>query len=125
MWLILADDRDRRPLSTDCRRSRSRLRKKAPHRVTLVNVRKRSREPIQNHCGRQSARATDAKQGGTRMILRKWSGRIRATDREEYVAYVLETGASDYSKTPGNHGFQLLTRDVGDGTTEVSTMSWW
>jgi len=59
------------------------------------------------------------------MILRKWSGRIRATDREEYVAYILETGASDYSKTPGNHGFQLLTRDLGDGTTEVSTMSWW
>jgi heme-degrading monooxygenase HmoA len=59
------------------------------------------------------------------MILRKWSGRIRTADREEYVAYVLETGASDYGKTPGNHGFQLLTRDMGDGTTEVSTMSWW
>lgn len=29
------------------------------------------------------------------------------------------------ARRPRNHGFQLLTRDMGDGTTEVSTMSWW
>jgi heme-degrading monooxygenase HmoA len=59
------------------------------------------------------------------MILRKWSGRIRTADRQDYLAYVLETGASDYARTSGNRGFQLLTRNLGDGTTEVSTMSWW
>ena len=58
-------------------------------------------------------------------ILRKWSGRIRTADRDAYVAYVLETGMDDYAKTPGNLGHQLLTRDLGDGTTEVTTLSWW
>jgi heme-degrading monooxygenase HmoA len=59
------------------------------------------------------------------MIFRKWSGRIRAEDRDEYLAYVLETGASDYQNANGNLGFQLATRQLGDGTLEVSTMSWW
>jgi heme-degrading monooxygenase HmoA len=59
------------------------------------------------------------------MILRKWSGRIRTEDREAYLAYVLETGADDYARTPGNIGFHVLTRDCGDGTCEIATMSWW
>ena len=59
------------------------------------------------------------------MILRTWRGRIRTADTAEYCAYVLATGADDYAKSPGNLGFQLLSRDLGDGTTEVSTMSWW
>ena len=59
------------------------------------------------------------------MILRTWRGRIRSADRADYVAYILATGLDDYAKTPGNLGFQMLTRDLGDGTTEVSTMSWW
>jgi heme-degrading monooxygenase HmoA len=59
------------------------------------------------------------------VILRKWSGRIRTADRPAYVAYVLETGASDYDRTPGNLGHQLLTRDRGDGTTDITTLSWW
>jgi len=59
------------------------------------------------------------------MILRKWTGRIRTSDRDEYVRYVLKTGGEDYTSTPGNLGFQILLRDLGDGTTEVSTVSWW
>lgn len=59
------------------------------------------------------------------MILRKWTGRIRTADRAEYVAYILGTGLDDYAKTPGNLGYQMVTRDLGDGTTEVSTLSWW
>ena len=58
-------------------------------------------------------------------ILRKWTGRIRTADRAEYVAYILGTGLDDYAKTPGNLGYQMITRDLADGTTEVSTMSWW
>ena len=59
------------------------------------------------------------------MIFRKWRGRIRTEDRQEYVAYIRTTGLDDYERTPGNRGFQMLTRDLGDGTTEVATMSWW
>ena len=59
------------------------------------------------------------------MILRTWRGRIRSADTAAYLAYVRATGAEDYAKSPGNLGFQLLSRDLGDGTTEVSTMSWW
>ena len=30
-----------------------------------------------------------------------------------------------YRRTPGNEGAQLLTRDLGDGRTEIITLSWW
>jgi heme-degrading monooxygenase HmoA len=59
------------------------------------------------------------------MIFRKWTGRIRTGDRAAYVAYIVETGLADYASTPGNRGYQMVTRDLGDGATEVSTMSWW
>jgi heme-degrading monooxygenase HmoA len=59
------------------------------------------------------------------MIFRKWTGRIRTADREAYVAYIVGTGLTDYAQTPGNRGYQMITRDCGDGTTEVSTLSWW
>jgi heme-degrading monooxygenase HmoA len=59
------------------------------------------------------------------MIFRKWTGRIRTEARSTYVAYIVQTGLADYAKTPGNRGYQMVTRDLGDGTTEVSTMSWW
>jgi len=59
------------------------------------------------------------------MILRRWRSTIRAADKAAYLAYVLETGADDYAKTPGNLGYHVLTRDLGDGTVEISTMSWW
>jgi heme-degrading monooxygenase HmoA len=59
------------------------------------------------------------------MIFRKWTGRIRTADRETYVAYIVGTGLADYASTPGNRGYQMVTRDLGDGTTVVSTMSWW
>lgn len=59
------------------------------------------------------------------VILRRWSGRIRTADEEEYVDYVKRTGADDYAGTPGNLGFQILMRALGDGTSEVTTLSWW
>src|SRR3954447_10753442 len=59
------------------------------------------------------------------VIFRTWRGRIRTADVREYVAYIQDTGLSDYAKTPGNLGYQMITRDLGDGTTEVATMSWW
>jgi heme-degrading monooxygenase HmoA len=59
------------------------------------------------------------------MIFRTWRGRIRTEDRAEYVAYIRATGLDDYAATPGNLGYQMITRDLGDGTSEVATMSWW
>jgi heme-degrading monooxygenase HmoA len=58
-------------------------------------------------------------------VLRKWTGRIRAADQQEYGAYVARTGIVDYGRTPGNLGFQILMRPLGDGTCEVTTLSWW
>lgn len=58
-------------------------------------------------------------------ILRRWASRIRTADRAAYTDYVRRTGVSDYGATPGNLGFQMLLRDLGDGTTEVVTLSWW
>jgi heme-degrading monooxygenase HmoA len=60
-----------------------------------------------------------------KVILRRWSGRIRTADETDYVAYVAGTGADDYTQTPGNLGFQILMRMLGDGTSEVTTLSWW
>jgi hypothetical protein len=59
------------------------------------------------------------------MILRKWTGRIRTSDRAEYAAYIEATGGAAYLATPGNLGWQMVFRDLGDGTSEVSTLSWW
>ena len=59
------------------------------------------------------------------MILRKWTGRIRTSDEAEYAAYIEATGGEAYVATPGNLGWQMIFRDLGDGTSEVSTLSWW
>ena len=59
------------------------------------------------------------------IILRRWTGRIRSADADTYLAYVSRTGAMDYASTPGNIGFQIAVRDLGDGTTELTTLSWW
>ncbi len=59
------------------------------------------------------------------MILRRWASSIRTQDRDAYVAYVQATGGDDYKRTPGSLGFQMLLRDIPDGTTEIQTLSWW
>ena len=59
------------------------------------------------------------------VILRRWVGRIRRQDEAEYTAYIERTGCVDYVSTPGNLGFQMLMRDLGDGESEVTTLSWW
>ena len=59
------------------------------------------------------------------VILRKWTGRIRTAEQDEYVAYIAGTGLEDYAKTPGNLGFEMLLRELGNGETEVTTLSWW
>jgi uncharacterized damage-inducible protein DinB/heme-degrading monooxygenase HmoA len=59
------------------------------------------------------------------MITRTWRGRVRTERAQEYVGIVERTGMAGYRSTPGNRGAQVLTRDLGDGSTEIVTLSWW
>jgi heme-degrading monooxygenase HmoA len=59
------------------------------------------------------------------MIARMWRGWVRTELIDEYVDIVERTGMAGYRATPGNRGAQLLTRDLGDGRTELVTLSWW
>jgi heme-degrading monooxygenase HmoA len=54
-----------------------------------------------------------------------WRGWVRTENAAAYVNIVERTGMAGYRQTPGNAGAQLLTRDLGDGRTEVITLSWW
>jgi heme-degrading monooxygenase HmoA len=62
---------------------------------------------------------------GKHVIMRRWVGRIRTADEAQYVAYVKRTGGTDYAETPGNRGFQIVMRALGDEVSEVTTLSWW
>jgi heme-degrading monooxygenase HmoA len=59
------------------------------------------------------------------MIARTWRGWVRTEQAALYVEYITRTGLSAYKKTPGNQGAQMWTTDLGDGRTEVMTVSWW
>ncbi len=59
------------------------------------------------------------------IILRRWASRIRTEDEEAYTSYIISTGLNDYLATPGNLGCQMLFRKLGDGSSEVTTLSWW
>ena len=59
------------------------------------------------------------------MIARTWRGWIRTERTADYVAYLSRTGIPGYRQTPGNKGAHMLTRDLGDGRTEVVTLSFW
>ncbi|WP_227698538.1 hypothetical protein [Sphingomonas hengshuiensis] len=49
---------------------------------------------------------------------------ICTADDADYVACINATGTADYAATPGNRGFQMLLRELGDGRSEVTTLSW-
>jgi heme-degrading monooxygenase HmoA len=59
------------------------------------------------------------------VVVRMWRGSVRSEDADEYVAYVERTGMKEYRQTPGNLDAWMLTRDLGDGTTEIITVSRW
>ncbi len=59
------------------------------------------------------------------MIARMWRGWVRTEDRDAYVEYIEATGMAEYRRTPGNRGAHLLARDLGDGRTEIVTLSFW
>lgn len=59
------------------------------------------------------------------MIARMWRGWVRTEHADAYVDYITGTGLREYAETQGNRGCQMWTRDLGDGRTEVVTVSWW
>ena len=59
------------------------------------------------------------------MIARTWRGWVRTEDRAAYVDYIERTGMAEYRSTPGNQGAWMLARDLGDGRTEIVTLSFW
>jgi len=58
-------------------------------------------------------------------VFRSWTGWIRTDDREAYREYLEATGLSEYRQTPGCIEAFALYRDLGDGRTEVVTLSRW
>ena len=58
-------------------------------------------------------------------VVRMWRGVIRTEDRDEYVGYVERTGIEQYRSIPGNLDAWTLTRELGDGLTEILTVSRW
>ena len=58
-------------------------------------------------------------------VVRMWRGVIRTEDRDEYVDYVERTGVEEYRSVPGNLDAWTLTRELGDGLTEILTVSRW
>ena len=59
------------------------------------------------------------------MILRVWRGWVETARVREYAEYVERTGLSGYRAVEGNRGCQFVSRDLGDGRSEVMTLSWW
>lgn len=58
-------------------------------------------------------------------VVRMWTGVIRTADRDAYREYLEQTGLTEYRETPGNIDAMALYRDLGDGRTEVVTVSRW
>lgn len=59
------------------------------------------------------------------VIARMWRGWVATERASAYEAYINETGMAEYRATPGNLDAQMWMRDLGDGRTEVVTVSWW
>jgi len=59
------------------------------------------------------------------VIARMWRGWVATVDREAYAAYIEATGMAEYRQTAGNQGAHMLIRDLGDGRTEIVTLSFW
>ena len=59
------------------------------------------------------------------MILRVWRGWVETVRVQEYAQYVARTGLSGYRAVEGNRGCEFVSRDLGDGRSEVITLSWW
>jgi len=58
------------------------------------------------------------------LVARTWRGAVRAEDADAYLAYVAETGLTNYRRTPGNRGAMVFRRVLG-GECEFLVLSLW
>ena len=58
------------------------------------------------------------------MIARTWHGRVPSAKADDYYAYLLRTGLSDYAATPGNRGVTVLRRTEGT-VTHFLLLTFW
>lgn len=58
------------------------------------------------------------------MIARTWSGATHASDAENYLRYLEETGLSSYRSTPGNVAALALRRVRGDRAEFLLVTLW-
>ncbi|MFI6484126.1 antibiotic biosynthesis monooxygenase family protein [Nonomuraea sp. NPDC050663] len=58
------------------------------------------------------------------MIVRTWRGWTRPEDAPAYEAYLMKTGFTGYTTTPGNLGVHFTRREV-DGRAEFFLLSYW
>lgn len=58
------------------------------------------------------------------MIARRWHGRIKAADKDRYLALMESVGLADYRATPGNLGAWCLHRQDGD-IVIVEMLTFW
>ncbi len=59
------------------------------------------------------------------MILRIWRGLVLTERAAEYADLVRRTGIAGYRETPGNLEAQVALRNLGNGRSEILTLSWW
>lgn len=57
-------------------------------------------------------------------VMRRWSSRIRTGDEAAFTDY-LSPVLADYASIVGNLDAAFLLRELGDGTSEFSLLSWW
>ena len=60
----------------------------------------------------------------SKIITRIWHGRTRAEEADEYLEFLIETGVSDYKKTPGNLSVEILRR-IEDDVCHFWTVTKW
>lgn len=58
------------------------------------------------------------------MIARVWRGATASADAERYLAYLLETGLTDYASTPG-HRETIALRRIVQGRAEFMLVTLW
>jgi heme-degrading monooxygenase HmoA len=58
------------------------------------------------------------------MIARIWHGMVPESKAEAYYGYLLRTGLSDYRRTAGNRGVQVLRRTENGITHYLLTTLW-
>jgi heme-degrading monooxygenase HmoA len=60
------------------------------------------------------------------MIARRWRGRVRAADFNDYLVYLEESGIAALRATPGNRGVVVFRHlDEPTASVEFEVVSYW